>query len=152
MLTHEQVACRFIGIHCLRGSILINCDHETPELTEYPKLELAGGNAVTAMACIEGRATESGDLIVLLACWNQAMYIATPKKVVNLHVEEKLFGRIQKISLSPNQQFVACHTSEGWIVVLNTSFNKKVSVDLSNVDPIPIPHSFFPSSFLHTLD
>lgn len=127
-------------------SILINCDHETPEIIEYPKLELAGGNAVTAMACIEGRATESGDLIVLLACWNQAMYIATPKKIVNLHVEEKLFGRIQKISLSPNQLFVACHTSEGWIVVLNTSFNKKVGIDIGNAIYISTPHSFsFPS-------
>ena len=107
-------------------SILINCDNENLEIKEYPKLELAGGNAVTAMTCIEGRATESGDLIVLLACWNQTMYIATPSKVVNLHVEDKLFGRIQKMTLSPNQQFVACHTSEGWVVVLNSAFNKKV--------------------------
>lgn len=93
---------------------------------EYESFQLQSGNAVTAMACIEGRCTESGDPLIILACWNQLMVVVTKDTVTNLHTEDKFFGRIQKMSVSPDQRFIACHTSEGWIVVMNSNFDKKV--------------------------
>ena len=78
------------------------------------------------MACIEGRCTESGDPVVIIACWDQLMVAVTKDSVTNLHTEDKFFGRIQRMSVSPDQHFIACHTSEGWVVVLSSAFYKKV--------------------------
>ena len=105
-------------------------------MVEYPSLKVQSGNSVTCLACLEERFTESGEMSIIATCWDQSTYLITPEQVLDLeirvcnhccaHPQDRFFGRIVRMALSPNQDYLAFCTSEGWISVVTTDFRTKV--------------------------
>ena len=97
---------------------------------------MSSGNSVTCLCCIESRYTESGDMIIIVATWNKSVVAVSPSSAANLdinvrsfsspHPQTCIYGHIVRMCLSPSQQYLACFTSEGWIVVMSSSFSSKV--------------------------
>lgn len=42
---------------------------------------------MTALGCIEGRFTESGEMSIIVACWNEAMYVVNSQEVIDLSIK-----------------------------------------------------------------
>ena len=109
-------------------SLYIDCSSETPSITEYKSLVLKSGNGITAMAYLESRFTESGDGLLFVACWDQSIFAITQDSVRDLEVNDRFSGRLRAMAFSPDRQFLACATENGWISVVTTSFDRKVGM------------------------
>ena len=109
-------------------SLYIDCSSETPSITEYKSLVLKSGNGITAMAYLESRFTESGDGLLFVACWDQSIFAITQDSVRDLEVNDRFSGRLRAMAFSPDRQFLACATENGWISVVTTSFVRKVGM------------------------
>lgn len=55
-------------------------------MVEFPSLPMASGNSVTSLCCIESRFTDSGDMLVLVACWDQSIFVISPSDIIDLEV------------------------------------------------------------------
>ena len=81
-----QAECIYVMLSILMISFYIQCDEEIV-ITEFPSLHLKNGNTVTSMCCIEGRFTESGNMSVVIACWNESMYVVNENEVIDLNIK-----------------------------------------------------------------
>lgn len=82
----EQANCNY-SLFISSTSLFISCEDDNPSVIEYPSLSIGSGNSVTALGCIEGRFTESGEMSIIVACWNEAMYVVNSQEVIDLSIK-----------------------------------------------------------------
>lgn len=112
----------------MERSLFIDCSSETPSISEFRSLSLKSGNGITALAYLESRFTESGDGLLFVACWDQSVFAITKDTLKNLEVNDRFSDRLHAMAFSPDRQFLACATENGWISVITTTFDRKVAM------------------------
>ena len=81
------------------------------------------------MAVLEPQYTLSGNLEVLLAVGSSVLMVDAE----NVQDQMVDFGPIQKMTLSPNGNFLACFTHDGRVMVVLTDFSKTLTEHLTEV-------------------